>query len=270
MARILTSARLLLAIAIAGFALQYLRLLPIPGPPWYPVHRTLSIVAGILLLAASAGLLTRAAAHLSALLLGSALLVRVVIFHLPQLLMHLRDPNTWTVFGEMLALAAGAFMLAAALPGISTALTRALATGRYPFAAALVIFGVLHFMYAFFISALIPAWIPQRFFFANFVGLSFIAAALAIASGVRARLAAYLLAAMFLIWVAILHAPRVAASPHNGNEWTSMFIAVAMVASALAAAASITSKMGAPSRAKRRVGYSYIPRSRSKPGAHSS
>jgi uncharacterized membrane protein YphA (DoxX/SURF4 family) len=238
MPRILTGARVLLALAVAGFALQYLRILPIAGPPWYPVHHTLSRAAGIFLLAAAAALLSRTAAHLAALLLGAALLVRVVVFHLPQLLMHLRDPNIWTGFGEVLALAAGAKMLAAALPGISTSFTRALATARYIFAATLVIFGVLHFMYAFFISTLIPAWIPQRFFFANFVGLCFIAAAFAIASGVRARPAAYMLAAMFLIWVAILHAPRVAASPHNGNEWTSMFIALAMAASSLAAAAS--------------------------------
>ena len=235
MPRILTSARVLLALAFAGFALQYLRILPIAGPPWYPVRSTLSIAAGILLLAAAAGLLFRDAAHLAALLLGAALFLRVLVFHLPQLLMHLNDANIWTGFAEMLAIAAGAWMLAAALPGTRTPFTLALATARYIFAATLVIFGVLHFMYAFFISNLIPAWMPGRFFFANFVGLCFIAAALAIATGVRAQLAAYLLAAMFLIWVAILHAPRVAAAPHNGNEWTSMCIALAMGASALAA-----------------------------------
>jgi hypothetical protein len=238
MPHILTSARVLLALAIAGFALQYLRILPIAGPPWYPVRGTLSIAAGILLLAAAAGLLFRDAAHLAALLLGAALFLRVLVFHLPQLLMHLRDANIWTGFAEMLAIAAGAWMLAAELPGTRSPFTLALATARYIFAATLVIFGVLHFMYAFFISNLIPAWIPGRFFFANFVGLCFIAAALAITAGVRARLAAYLLAAMFLIWVAILHAPRVAAAPHNGNEWTSMCIALAMGASSLAASAT--------------------------------
>jgi uncharacterized membrane protein len=185
-------------------------------------------------------------------LLGAALLLRVLAFHLPQLITHLHDPNIWTVFGEMLALAAGAWMLAAWMfaasmlgsapppttAAIPTALNRPLAAGRYLFAAPLVIFGVLHFIYAFFISTFIPAWIPQRFFFANFVGLCFIAAALAIATGVRARLAGYLLAAMFLIWVAIVHAPRVAVAQHNGNEWTSMFVALAMAGCALAVTAS--------------------------------
>ena len=249
MNRIVLVARILLALAFAGFGLQYLRILPIAGPPWYPVGRALSIAAGILLLAAAAGLLVRAVAHLAATLLAAGLLLRVLVFHLPQLLGHLYDPNIWTVFGEVLALAAGACILAAstlasALPEIfrGTALTRILAAGRYLFAVPLVISGILHFKYAFFISTLIPTWIPGRFFFANFVGLCFICAALAIATGIRARLAGYMLAAMFLLWVAILHAPRVAAASHNGNEWTSMFIALAMAGCSLAAAAIAPAK----------------------------
>jgi uncharacterized membrane protein YphA (DoxX/SURF4 family) len=249
MNRIVLVARILLALAFAGFGLQYLRILPIVGPPWYPVGRVLPIAAGILLLAAAAGLLVRAGAHLVATLLGAGLLLRVLVFHLPQLLGHLYDPNIWTVFGEVLALAAGACILAAstlasALPEIfrGTALTRILAAGRYLFAVPLVISGILHFKYAFFISTLIPTWIPGRFFFANFVGLCFICAALAIATGIRARLAGYMLAAMFLLWVAILHAPRVAAASHNGNEWTSMFIALAMAGCSLAAAAIAPAK----------------------------
>jgi uncharacterized membrane protein len=240
------SARVLLALAFAGFGLQYLRILPLVGPPWYPVGRPLSIAAGILLLAAAVGLLIRATAYLAASLLGAGLLLRVLVFHLPQLLTPLGNPNISTVFGEVLALAGGAWMLAASTPAsalpatspaIPAALTRTLAAGRYIFAVPLVIFSILHFKYAFFISTLIPRWIPQRFFFANFVGLCFLCAALAIATGIRARLAGHMLAAMFLLWVAILHAPRVIAAIHNGNEWTSMLIALAMAGSALAAAA---------------------------------
>jgi hypothetical protein len=249
MNRTVTSARISLALAFAGFGLQYLLILPIIGPPWYPVGRPLSIAAGILLLATAVGLLIRTTAHLAASLLGSGLLLRLLIFHLPQLFTNLGNPNIWTVFGEVLALAGGAWMLATVLPAPvpagRTVLTRTLVAGRivldagrYIFAVPLVIFSVLHFKYAFFISSLIPKWIPERFFFANFVGVCFLCAALAIASGIRARLAGYMLAAMFLLWVAILHAPRVAASPHNGNEWTSMLIALAMAGCAFAAAGS--------------------------------
>ncbi len=135
-----------------------------------------------------------------------------------------------------------ASVLPASSPAIPALLIRTLAAGRYIFAVPLVIFSVLHFKYAFFISNLIPKWIPERFFFANFVGVCFLCAALAIVTGIRARLAGYMLAAMFLIWVAILHAPRVAASPHSGNEWTSMLIALAMAGCALAATANTKAK----------------------------
>src|SRR6185437_16496176 len=194
-----------------GFGLQYLCILPLVGPPWYPVGRPLSVAAGILLLAAAVGLLIRTTAHLAASLLGAGLLLRLLIVHLPQLVTHPGDPNIWTVFGEVLALAGAAWMLAAVLPAPvpsgRTVLTRTLAAGRYLFDVPLVIFSVLHFKYAFFISNLIPRWIPERFFLANFVGLCFLCAAVAFATGIRARLAGYMLTAMFLIWVAILHAP---------------------------------------------------------------
>jgi hypothetical protein len=42
------------------------------------------------------------------------------------------------------------------------------------------------------------------------------------------RMAAMLLGAMFLLWVVFLHAPRVAGAIRNGNEVTSLFVALAM------------------------------------------
>jgi hypothetical protein len=37
---------------------------------------------------------------------------------------------------------------------------------------------------------------------------------------------------MFFLWVAVVHIPRVVASPHTESEWTSCFIALAIGASA--------------------------------------
>src|SRR6267378_1049524 len=72
------------------------------------------------------------------------------------------------------------------------------------------------------------SWIPARLFWANAVGIAFIATTLSLLTNIKARLAATLLGLMFLTWVLILHLPRVAAAPHNGNEWTSAFVALAM------------------------------------------
>jgi len=38
---------------------------------------------------------------------------------------------------------------------------------------------------------------------------------------------------MFFLWVVLLHLPRVAAAHLNGNEWTSVLVALAMSGSAL-------------------------------------
>jgi uncharacterized membrane protein len=100
--------------------------------------------------------------------------------------------------------------------------------GRFLFAAGLVVVGVQHFLYAKFIATLIPSWIPGHLFWAYFVGVAFIAAALSLATNIQGRLAAALLGLMFLLWVIVLHVPRVVASPHQGNEWTSAMIALAM------------------------------------------
>jgi hypothetical protein len=83
-------------------------------------------------------------------------------------------------------------------------------------------------MYAPYIATLIPAWMPAHLFSAYFTGTAFIAAAIAIASRIQARLAAKFLGLMFFLWVVLLHAPRVYAHIHNKDELTSLFVALAM------------------------------------------
>src|SRR2546425_9204122 len=100
--------------------------------------------------------------------------------------------------------------------------------GRIFVAISLVVFGVQHFIYGGFVATLVPAWIPGRLFWAYFVGVAFFAAASSIATRKSAGLAATLLGLMFFSWVFVVHLPRVAASSHNGNEWTSALVALAM------------------------------------------
>jgi uncharacterized membrane protein len=100
--------------------------------------------------------------------------------------------------------------------------------GRLFFASLLVVVGIQHFLYARFIATLVPAWIPGHLFWAYFVGAAFFAAAISIISRRYTNLATTLLGLMFFLWVISFHLPRVAKAPHNGNEWTSMIVALAM------------------------------------------
>ena len=125
-------------------------------------------------------------------------------------------------------------------PSYAESLARALREwGRVFFALTLVVFGVQHFLYAGFIATLVTAWIPGHIFWAYFVGVAFIAAALSISTKVYGRLAATLLGMMFLLWVIVLHAPRVFHSVRNGNEWTSAAIALAMSGAAFSVAGAL-------------------------------
>src|SRR5260370_1620452 len=93
---------------------------------------------------------------------------------------------------------------------------------------SVVVCGVQHFMYGGFVAGLVPAWMPGRLFWAYFVGVAFFAAAAGILYRRLARAAATMLGVMFFLFVAMLHIPRIAMHSHDGNEWTSGFVALAM------------------------------------------
>ncbi|HMF63717.1 MAG TPA: hypothetical protein VK608_06470 [Edaphobacter sp.] len=257
MAELMRVGRILFAVAMAFFGVQYLIYAshvagPAPGPPWTPSSQSLAWLAGVGLLGAAVCLVTKRQGRLAATLLGIVLLLRLLLVHLPGLIARPHDPGMWTTAFEILALCGAAFVLAGTLSGEwprSQAWDRAVDTmsevGRFLFAIALVVFGVQHFMYAKFVAMLVPAWIPEHLFWAYFVGVAFIAAAVSVATNKSARLAASLLGTMFLLWVILLHAPRVAAAgPHNGNEWTSEFVALAMCGGSFVLAGALSSGPG--------------------------
>lgn len=97
-------------------------------------------------------------------------------------------------------------------------------------------------MYAAFIATLITSWIPGKLFWTYLAGVGMIAVALAIITGIYARFACLMLAAMFFLWVLVLHAPLVAAHLNNGNQWSSLFVAMGMGAASLILAAVTQSR----------------------------
>jgi uncharacterized membrane protein len=99
--------------------------------------------------------------------------------------------------------------------------------GQVLVAISLVIFGVQHFIYGGFVATLVPAFMPGRLFWAYFVGVAFFAAAIGILTRMLARPAATMLGVMFFLFVVLLHIPRIVGSSHDGNEWTSGFVALA-------------------------------------------
>jgi uncharacterized membrane protein len=83
------------------------------------------------------------------------------------------------------------------------------------YAAPVAAFGTEHFTITKDIAAIVPKWIPWHYFWAYFVGACFIAAGLSLATRIRARLTAGLLALTFFLFVALMDAPGWAQDPHN-------------------------------------------------------
>jgi hypothetical protein len=202
-------------------------------------------LAGLAFLAVGASIAANLKGRDTSILVAIALALLALLFYLPRLFANIHNPGPWTSGAEILALCGGALVLAGILSGNSaTARYRrtgstTVTLGRYLFALTLIVFGVQHFLYANFIATLITPWIPGHLFWAYFVGVAFFATTFALISGRQAFLASTLLGTMFLLWFFLLHLPRVMASPHNGNELTSAFIALAMCGSSFLIAGSL-------------------------------
>ena len=246
--------RILLAIGIAAFGAQYLLYghylggLP-PVPPWAPDGTIGAYLVGVFLVVAAISIAIQWNARFFALLLGALFLFCVVFLHLQHLSDVIHKGNDRTRALEPLALAAAAFVLAGTYTSHSakssawhTVTEIAIKSARFVFVFTLIIFGWQHFEYAAYLATLVPAWLPFRLAWIYFTGAGFIVAGACIALKILGRLAATALGLMFFLWVVTLHAPRVYASPHNGDEWSSLFVALAMAGASFLLASTLPNR----------------------------
>lgn len=209
------------SLAVGDFALQWQ-----PVPAGIPARGLLASLSGAVLILGGIAALWNGAGR-ARLILPVFYLLWVLALHVPVVA---AAPNVGSLLGlaELLALAAGGTALVAAQPSAQRFATVA----RVVFGLCALVFGLSHIVYADFTAAMVPAWMPWRLFWAYATGAAHIAAGLAIASGVLARLAASLLAAMCGLFVLLLHVPRVAAAPGDRLEWTMLSVAVSITGAA--------------------------------------
>jgi hypothetical protein len=237
---LLTAGRIIFAIAMVSFGVEFFLFVssmngPLPGPPWSRGVLFLDWLACAGFVAAGVSIATSKMARLVAMALGIVLLLYALFRYVPMMVARVHDPGPWTVVFEILAMVGGAWVLAASFSadGLGSELWDNIVwtlaeVGRFLIAISLVVFAVQHFMYARFVATLIPAWIPAPLFWTYFTGTAFVAAAISIATKRMLGMAAMLLGTMFFLWVVLLHIPRVAGAIRNGDEVTSLFVAVAM------------------------------------------
>jgi uncharacterized membrane protein len=99
-------------------------------------------------------------------------------------------------------------------------LDRLMPFGRLFFAVPLAIFAAQHFTIAKYMAPMVPSWIPAHVFWIYLVGVALVAAALSILFKKYSQLAATLLGIMIVLFVFLLHIPRVVANPTDRISWT--------------------------------------------------
>lgn len=220
-------------------------------PAWMPARALWACLVGLVLVLAGMAILLDWKGRRVAAWTGAVFLLLVLAAHIPGVLIgypaHL---GSWTNAFKALALAGGAWISALSFGNeeaeLPEWLVRALPLGRYFFAGMLVVFGVDHFLYAQFVASLVPAWIGGQMFWTYFAGVALIAGGMGMMVGRVAGLASLLVGGMIFLWLLVLHIPRAIADPRTGlgNEWTSVFEALAFSGMAFMLAVMSKSESG--------------------------
>jgi uncharacterized membrane protein len=210
-----------LALGLIGLVWGDFALVWQPVPAGVPDRALLAYLTAAILVLGGLAVSVRRTAAAGALTLAALYALGVALLHIPHVIAH---PFVWGAWGgvaEQTALAAGGLVAFATMSGDETASSRALLrTGWILFGLCCLVFGAEHFKYEDATAEMVPKYLPLgQDFWARFTGMAHIAAGLGILSGIRARLAAQMLTAMFLVFAVLVHAPLLFADPTSHLNW---------------------------------------------------
>jgi uncharacterized membrane protein len=143
----------------------------------------------------------------------------------------------WPWFAGLTLLAAGLFAVRRELaraPGLE----KLIVLGPVFYAVPLAVFGAEHLSGAQFLMQTVPPWMPGRLFWAYFVGVALVAAAVSILLRMYVRLSGTLLGVMFLLFVLMIHLPRAVANPKDRISWAIVLREIAFAGGAWALTAA--------------------------------
>jgi uncharacterized membrane protein YphA (DoxX/SURF4 family) len=213
-----------------------------PVPKDFPARTALAYAAGAFMLVAGAAVeWRRTAAGGAAALTAYYALVVIVLMNGRVVLRHYAEFIAYSSTAEQLSIAAGALIVYAAGARIDAALAARLTRlGQLMFGVCALLFGGAHFVYMNLTAPLVPRWIPPtQVFWGYATGVGFIAAGVAILTGVQARLAAILLTVMLASFTLLVHGPMLVADPSNHGIWAENAVNLAIMGAAWVVADSL-------------------------------
>ncbi len=223
-------------------------------PEHFPARTALAYAAGVFMVVAGAAVEWRRTAAWGAAALAVYYALFVVVLMNGRLL--LTGYSSYGIYEEIaLQLAiglAGLIVFASISDSIEAVLAaRLVRVGQLAFGVCALVWGGAHFVYMNLTAPLVPKWLPPTQEFWGYVtGVCFVAAGVAILTGVQARLAATLLTAMLVVFGVLANGRVLVGDFSNHFNWTESALNLALVGSAWVLADSL----GAEAFRRREVG----------------
>ncbi|HKW46069.1 MAG TPA: DoxX family membrane protein [Gemmatimonadaceae bacterium] len=186
-------------------------------PIGVPGRTAIAYLCAIILLLTGIGLLWRRTALLASRVLLVSFVIWMIFVRLPRFFFAPTAVDTWWAVGDTAAMIAAAGVL---YVWFADSGEKALRTARIFYGIGLIPFGLAHFTNLKDTTPLIPGWLPWHVFWAYFTGAAFIAAGVAIITGVFARLAATLSAFQIGLFTLIVWVPIAMSGAATAPQWT--------------------------------------------------
>lgn len=204
-------------------------------PRGLPAREGLAYLCALVSLACGAGLLWQRTAAPAARVLLAYLLIWTLLFKVRLIFLHPTVEVVYQSTGENVVLVAGAWVLYAGFAADSDRRRLGFATGesgvrlaRVLYALAMIAFGLSHFAYLNMTAPLVPGWLPWHVGWAYFTGTAYLAAGVAVLTGVYARLAASLSALQMGLFTLLVWVPKLAAGHISADDFSELVVSWAL------------------------------------------
>jgi uncharacterized membrane protein YphA (DoxX/SURF4 family) len=156
-----------------------------------------------------------------ALVSAGVFLVCVVAVYIPYFLFVNKPRNLleWSAAVQESSFVGSSLIMAGSYPTVGNPsrvirwLEKLIPYGGLFFSVMLVAYGTDHFLFMKDIATMVPDWMPGHYFWTYFAGVALISAGIAITLRIRLKWVATLVAAMFFLWLLMIHLPHAIASP---------------------------------------------------------